>query len=98
LPRDAEQGRVAQRVPRLAAGICLFAACLASASLAREPDVPSDPCRRPEAGSAVAEPQDLRSADGILKVDLAFYNSNSPMARPLLPRDAGRRAVADFAG
>jgi FtsP/CotA-like multicopper oxidase with cupredoxin domain len=75
LSRNAEQGRLARR---LGAGICLFAACLASASLAREPDPPSDPCRRPEAGSAAAEPQDLRSNDGVLSVDLALFNSKQP--------------------
>jgi FtsP/CotA-like multicopper oxidase with cupredoxin domain len=78
LSRDAEQGRVAPRALRLAAGICLFAACVASASLAREPAPPFDPCRRPEAGSAVAEPQDLHSNDGVLTVDLALINSRQP--------------------
>jgi len=70
--RVGGQFRIAQR---LAAGMCLFAACFASSTLAEEQDAASDPCRRPNPGSAVAEPQDLRSADGVLKVDLALYNS-----------------------
>jgi len=36
------------------------------------------PCRRPSIGSVVAEPEDLRSRDGILKVDLAIHNSVEP--------------------
>jgi FtsP/CotA-like multicopper oxidase with cupredoxin domain len=73
--RNAEQDRLA---PRLGAGICLLTACLASASLAREPDPASDLCPRPEPGSAIAEPQDLRSSAGVLKVDLALFNSKQP--------------------
>ena len=73
--RDPEQRRLAKR---FAAGLCLFAVCLTSGTLAQEPDAPRDPCRRPEVGSAVAEPQDLRSVDGVLNVDLAVYNSKQP--------------------
>ncbi len=35
----------------------------------------SQPCPRPEAGGAVIEPQDLRSHDGVLKVELTIRNS-----------------------
>ena len=73
--RGVEQHRIAQH---LAAGLCLLAACIASNSLAQEPDAPTDPCRRPEPGSAVAQPQDLRSAGGVLKVDLTLYDSKQP--------------------
>jgi FtsP/CotA-like multicopper oxidase with cupredoxin domain len=75
LARGTKQSPLARR---LAASLCVLAACLTSVSLAQEPAPASDPCRRPEPGSAVAEPQDLRSADGILKVDLALYNSKQP--------------------
>ena len=37
-------------------------------------DVASDACQRPSAGSAVMEPEDLRSRDGVLKVDLTMHN------------------------
>jgi FtsP/CotA-like multicopper oxidase with cupredoxin domain len=33
-----------------------------------------DPCARPPPGSAVPEPRDLRSKDGILKIDLSIRN------------------------
>src|SRR5271170_3704991 len=36
---------------------------------------PSQPCPRPAPGSAVIEPQDLRSHDGVLKVELTVRNS-----------------------
>jgi len=36
---------------------------------------PSNPCPRSAIGSAVPEPADLRSHDGVLKVNLAFRNS-----------------------
>jgi FtsP/CotA-like multicopper oxidase with cupredoxin domain len=38
-------------------------------------EVPGNICSRPSAGSAVGEPEDLRSRDGVLKVDLAIHNS-----------------------
>jgi FtsP/CotA-like multicopper oxidase with cupredoxin domain len=37
-------------------------------------DETPDPCTRPAAGSTVADPQDLRSRDGILEVNLAIHN------------------------
>jgi FtsP/CotA-like multicopper oxidase with cupredoxin domain len=33
----------------------------------------NDPCPRPPAGSAVTEPEDLRSRDGVLQVDLTIH-------------------------
>jgi FtsP/CotA-like multicopper oxidase with cupredoxin domain len=35
-------------------------------------------CERPEAGSAVPEPQELRSRDGVLQVDLSIRNQRQP--------------------
>jgi FtsP/CotA-like multicopper oxidase with cupredoxin domain len=43
--------------------------------LAQEPQPQRDFCQRPEPGSALLEPQDLRSHDGVLQVDLTFYDS-----------------------
>ena len=40
-------------------------------------EVPSI-CRRPPAGSTVAEPEDLRSQNGVLKADLTIHNSTEP--------------------
>jgi FtsP/CotA-like multicopper oxidase with cupredoxin domain len=37
-------------------------------------NVPSDPCPRPSSGSQAPEPEDLRSQDGVLKVDLTVHN------------------------
>jgi FtsP/CotA-like multicopper oxidase with cupredoxin domain len=37
-------------------------------------EVPGNPCRRPAPGSSVQEPVDLRSRDGVLKVDLTIHN------------------------
>jgi FtsP/CotA-like multicopper oxidase with cupredoxin domain len=37
-------------------------------------NVPPDPCPRPSSGSQVEEPEDLRSQDGVLKVDLTIHN------------------------
>jgi FtsP/CotA-like multicopper oxidase with cupredoxin domain len=41
----------------------------------RAQQIPSNPCPRPPAGSAVPEPEDLRSQNGVLKVDLTIRNS-----------------------
>jgi FtsP/CotA-like multicopper oxidase with cupredoxin domain len=37
-------------------------------------EVPSDPCPRPAPGGEVTEPEDLRSQNGVLKVDLTVHN------------------------
>src|SRR5580704_8365592 len=60
------------------ASACLFAAWFASGSLAREPDPPRDVCQRPEIGSAVLQPQDLLSQNGVLQVDLTIRNQKEP--------------------
>jgi FtsP/CotA-like multicopper oxidase with cupredoxin domain len=41
-------------------------------------EVPGNTCNRPTAGSAVREPEDLRSQNGVLKVDLTIHNSSEP--------------------
>ena len=38
----------------------------------------ADPCERPEPGSLVGEPRDLRSVDGVLKVELRLRNAHEP--------------------
>jgi len=48
---------------------------LAIVTLARATEPPGSACSRPAAGSAVLEPEDLRSRDGVLKVDLTIRNS-----------------------
>jgi hypothetical protein len=50
----------------------------------------ADPCGRPEAGSAVAEPQDLRSADGVLQVDLTLFKVANGTSRQSLGRGSAR--------
>jgi FtsP/CotA-like multicopper oxidase with cupredoxin domain len=60
-------------------GICLvLAAGLGSSGLADKAVPPQNLCRWPEPGSAVPEPRDLRSRDGILEVDLAIHNEEQP--------------------
>ena len=57
-------------------GLCLAEICLVPWHVnlhAQEP--PSDTCPRPAIGSAVPEPEDLRSHNGVLKVDLTVRNS-----------------------
>ena len=60
------------------ASMCLLAAWLVSSSSAREPDPPHDICQRPEIGSAVSQPRDLRSQDGVLQLDLTIRNQKEP--------------------
>jgi FtsP/CotA-like multicopper oxidase with cupredoxin domain len=52
------------------------AAGLAAAAQPRER--PFDPCPRPAAGSAVPEPRDLRSRNGVLRLDLTMRNHREP--------------------
>jgi len=51
-------------------GLCLDPAF----SAVRAQEVAQDPCPRPVPGSAVPEPEDLRSTNGVLKVDLTVRN------------------------
>jgi FtsP/CotA-like multicopper oxidase with cupredoxin domain len=53
----------------LGAGLALFGRAGAQAPAA-------DPCPRPPPGSAVAEPEDLRSRNGVLRLDLTLRNFN----------------------
>ncbi|MGA2880644.1 MAG: multicopper oxidase domain-containing protein [Bryobacteraceae bacterium] len=48
---------------------------LGGAILTHAAELPRNICPRPLAGSAVGEPEDLRSRDGVLKVDLTIHNS-----------------------
>ena len=50
----------------------VFIALFCAACLAKEP--PGNACTRPSPASVVPEPEDLRSRDGVLKVDLTIHN------------------------
>jgi FtsP/CotA-like multicopper oxidase with cupredoxin domain len=52
----------------IAAGVAAFRECPAA------PGGESDPCTRPSIGSEVAEPEDLRSRDGVLRLQLTVRN------------------------
>ena len=60
------------------AGAFPLAVSLGSDAFTREQDTPRAACRQPEPGSVVPEPQDLRSHDGVLQVDLAIHNQKQP--------------------
>jgi FtsP/CotA-like multicopper oxidase with cupredoxin domain len=62
----------------LSAGMCLLGVWLGSTSSAQRPDPPRGLCYRPAPGSPVLEPQDLRSHDGVLRVDLAMHDQRQP--------------------
>jgi FtsP/CotA-like multicopper oxidase with cupredoxin domain len=70
-------------VQRLLA-VCLITACLGSGASAGEPGslsgsaASTEVCRRPESGSVVPEPQELRSHDGVLQLDLTIRNQRLP--------------------
>ena len=49
-----------------------------AASLAEAPQIQQDVCARPEPGSAVPEPQEVRSRDGVLAIDLTIHNQKLP--------------------
>jgi FtsP/CotA-like multicopper oxidase with cupredoxin domain len=64
----------------MACGVALSlgSSSVGSSSLAQTPEARHNACQRPDPGSAVSEPQDLRSRDGILQVDLSIYNEQEP--------------------
>ena len=55
-----------------------FLAPIQSQLRAQETSAHENPCPRPAIGSSVPEPEDLRSKNGVLKVDLTIYNSAEP--------------------
>jgi FtsP/CotA-like multicopper oxidase with cupredoxin domain len=73
-PSFLTRSRVAQRVLKL----FLLAACLGSSASFEPPALQSDFCQRPEPGSVVPEPRDLRSHDGVLEVDLTIHDQKQP--------------------
>jgi FtsP/CotA-like multicopper oxidase with cupredoxin domain len=88
-PRSIGRSRLAQR---LSVGLCVvvalpgagwlgassLVALLGTSDLAQTRPPQRDFCSRPEPGSAVPEPQDLRSQDGVLQVDLAIHEKKQP--------------------
>jgi FtsP/CotA-like multicopper oxidase with cupredoxin domain len=73
--RGVAQSRLAQR---LSIGVSLAVAGLGGGSSAQGPQPQRDFCTRPEIGSVVSEPQDLRSHDGVLQLDLTIYDQKQP--------------------
>jgi len=83
-PQGLRRARVLRQSPIV---VSIIAALLASsgaiawlgaAGLPRAQSVQLDACARPEPGSAVPEPQDIRSHDGILEIDLAIHDQKQP--------------------
>jgi len=63
----------------LSAGmIFAFVLWVGSSSFAQKSETQHNACQRSEPGSAVLEPQDLRSHDGVLKVDLSLHDQKEP--------------------
>jgi FtsP/CotA-like multicopper oxidase with cupredoxin domain len=57
---------------------CLVAVSVGSRVASEEPVPPIGFCQRPEPGSTVPEPPELRSHDGVLELDLAIRNQRQP--------------------
>jgi FtsP/CotA-like multicopper oxidase with cupredoxin domain len=73
--------RLATVLIRAAQGLlaaCLFTACLGSSDSSAEPGPSFGFCQRPEPGNVVPEPQELRSQDGVLQVDLTIGSQRQP--------------------
>jgi FtsP/CotA-like multicopper oxidase with cupredoxin domain len=66
------------------AAVCLglavssLTAWLSAAALPVPKQAQRDVCARPAAGSALREPQDMRSHDGVLELDLSVHDENMP--------------------
>src|SRR5579862_159610 len=61
----------------IAAVLAAFAACALA-----QPPASAPPCSRPAAGSTVAEPEDLRSQNGVLDVELLYRKTISANGSP----------------
>ena len=65
-----------RKLNKLAALAC--AGMFLTSWLARAREPADDLCPRPGRSSVVTEPPDLRSRNGVLKVDLTFHSSSEP--------------------
>jgi FtsP/CotA-like multicopper oxidase with cupredoxin domain len=63
---------------RLFVAAAVVFVCVGASGSSQGPQQQRNFCSRPEPGSAVPEPQDLRSQDGVLAVDLSLYNQKQP--------------------
>jgi FtsP/CotA-like multicopper oxidase with cupredoxin domain len=76
--------RAAVRLVQRLSAVCLFTAHLGSSASFEEPgpslnsDQSFEFCQRPEPGSLIPEPHELRSHDGVLNVDLTIRNQKRP--------------------
>jgi FtsP/CotA-like multicopper oxidase with cupredoxin domain len=59
---------------KLAIAVCLVILCSLGQRGLQAQEVPRDACPRPAVGSAVPEPEDLRSQNGVLSVQLTVRN------------------------
>jgi FtsP/CotA-like multicopper oxidase with cupredoxin domain len=66
-------------IPRHFLSLLFVASFVAPAYMpCRAQELPATTCPRPSAGAIVPEPEDLRSQDGVLKVDLTVHNFTDP--------------------
>jgi FtsP/CotA-like multicopper oxidase with cupredoxin domain len=63
---------------RLLSAASVAAVALVTASGALGQSAAAEACRRPTAGAAVPEPEDLRSENGVLKLELTYRSSLEP--------------------
>jgi FtsP/CotA-like multicopper oxidase with cupredoxin domain len=68
------RGAFLRRAARVLALIFIIAGTMSTCGVLRAQEAAQDPCPRPAPGSAVQEPEDLRSANGVLQVDLTVRN------------------------
>jgi len=67
------------RLSRRLIVVAFVTLCFAQAhSLLNAQEAPASQCPRPSPGSVVSEPEDLRSSNGVLRVDLTIRNSPQP--------------------
>src|ERR1700722_17631453 len=59
---------------KLAIAVYLVIFCLLGQRALQAQEIPPDACPRPAVGSAVPEPEDLRSQNGVLSVQLTVRN------------------------
>lgn len=72
--------------------MCTLISSVVGVSPTHAQTVKADPCSRPAAGSVVPEPEDLRSENGVLRVDLTyldFKTSNGQLRYCYVSKDGG---------
>jgi hypothetical protein len=67
-----------QRMSKCFVHVAFWCLCILAHLRSLPAQIAPDPCPRPAPGSVISAPEDLRSHNGVLKVELTAFNGKQP--------------------